>query len=248
MRWRFVFWKTEAKLLCGVLLEALSVALFVTFLVAEITAFFTFVYGESLGTFFKITGAGAAIAFVAALCRNLWSELDDICDEPIREPLSAYPELESMVRDVAREMNRPAPDSVAFLLSPIAWRRFGSDSVRLRDQREIAIPVSCLAIWSIRGLRCHISHALVRRHPKAWLFFAVRKSLIRLRSEVRGRGLFLRSIIMPQAMVRFYWKFLGFWNMFADVEADARIARVLGDSAVATWICQTQLAGLIVPI
>jgi len=144
---------------------------------------------------------------------------------------------------MARELRRPTPESAAFLLSTIVWRRFGCDPARLRDRGVIAIPASYLAVWPVLSLRCHVGHALVRRRPKAWLFYSVRKSLVRLAHESRP-GLTLKlPRIKPQPLIGAYLKLLLQWSVLADMEADARISHVLGGSAVATWICQTQLAG-----
>jgi hypothetical protein len=45
------------------------------------------------------------------------------------------------------------------LLRPIPWRQFGCDASRLRQQGELAIPLTCLAIWPVLSLRCYIGHA-----------------------------------------------------------------------------------------
>jgi hypothetical protein len=234
---QFAAWKIEAKLLAAVLIEAMGLAMVLMFLVVNVASCLAFLWLVSLATFFKIVSVAAVTAFAAALYLNVWSVGEEPSDEPQREALNAYPELESLVRDVACELKCRDPESAAFLLSPIAWRRFGCDSVHLRDRQEISIPVSCLAIWSVLSLRCHIGHSLVRRRPKAWLFYAVRKSVTRLLRE-RDRGAISSWLQMKrQALIRFYLNNLFVWNVLADIEADARIARVLGDSAVATWIC-----------
>jgi hypothetical protein len=247
MRLRFAVWKIEAKLLGWVLFEALIFTLVMAVLIIQVTAYFSFLWRGSLATFFKYAGAGTAIAFAVALYRNLWSVLDDPGDELLREPLRTWPGLDSTVQDMARELKRPAPQSAALLLSPVMWRRFGCDPTRLRDRRVIPIPASYLAIWPVMSMRCHIGHALIRRRPKAWLFYAVRKTLVRLARDSRA-GLTLKlPRIKPQPLTAAYMKLLVHWSVLADIEADARIARILGGSAVATWICQTQLAGLVAP-
>jgi hypothetical protein len=151
-----------------------------------------------------------------------------------------------VVRELARELNRQAPDSAAFVLSPTAWRRFGCDPARRWGRREIVIPASLLEIWPVMSLRCQIGHALVRRRLNAFLFFALRKAVIRL-----SRGARLsRSMWLPlptQRVLLVYTKLILFWNGMADIEADARVARLLGGSAVANWICQTVLGGMVAP-
>jgi len=247
MRLRFAVWKIEAKLLGWVLFEALIFTLFMAVLIIQVTAYFSFLWRGSLATFFKYAGVGTAIAFAVALYRNLWSVLDDPGDEPLRESLRTWPGLESTVQDTAGELKRVAPRSAALLLSPVMWRRLGCDPSRLRDRRLIPIPASYLAIWPVMSLRCHIGHALVRRRPKAWLFYAVRKTLVRLARDSRP-GVTLRlPRIKPQPLTGAYMKLLVHWSVLADMEADARIARAFGGSAVATWLCQTQLAGQVVP-
>jgi|HubBroStandDraft_1064217.scaffolds.fasta_scaffold03118_6 hypothetical protein len=248
MRLRFALWKTEAKLLGVVLFEALVFTLLMAFPIIQVTAYFSYLWRGSLATFFKYAGAGTAIAFAAALYRNLWSALDDPGDEPLREPLRDWPALESAVRDVARELKRAAPDSAALLLSPVVWRRFGCDLTRLRDRRTIPIPASYLGVWPVLSLRCHIGHALIRRRPKTWLFYAVRKSLVRLARESRPKATLRIARLKPQPLTGAYLKLLVTWGVLADMEADARIARIMGGSAVATWICQTQLAGQVAPL
>jgi len=111
---RFAIWKIEAKLLGLVLIEALVFTLLVSLLAIELAAIYTFMWREPLATFFKLMGAGVIIVFVVALYRNVWSVLEDPCDEPLRELLSAVPELGRMVRDVARELKRPLPESAPF--------------------------------------------------------------------------------------------------------------------------------------
>jgi hypothetical protein len=139
---RFAAWKIEAKLLAGVLIEAMVFALVPVLLVVEVATCLVFLWLVSLATFFKLAGVAALIAFAAALYHNVWSVGEDPSDEPLREAFNAYPELESLVHDVAFELKCCAPESAAFLLSPIAWRRFGCDFVRLRDRQEISIPVN----------------------------------------------------------------------------------------------------------
>lgn len=71
----------------------------------------------------------------------------------------------------------------------------------------VPIPVGYLEIWPILSLRCHIGHSLVRRRPKACLFCPkIPYSL----------GAIDRRL--PELVVR--------WSALADIEADARIARV----------------------
>jgi hypothetical protein len=243
MRLQWKIWTIEAKLFSLVLAEALIPTVFVSLVIAEFMGIGTYTFKGSLATFFQLVGAGAAIAFCVILYRNLWSEMEGQSDEPLREKLAAWPELESMVLDLARDLKRPAPAAVAFLLSPMTWRRFGCDTGRLRDRGEIVIPASCLEVWSIASLRCQIGHALVRRRPKPWLFFAVRRSLNRLVLAKRPRTSIRHIRIKLAPYLQRYLKLLSAWHGLADVEADARIARLLGGSAVSTWICQSQLAG-----
>jgi len=243
MRMRFAIWKIEAKLAGIVLMEALVVTLLLSLVAAELTAFWAYVSRATLASSFKLWGTGTAIIFAVVLYRNLWSVLDDPEDEPLREPLESWPELESTVRDLARELRRPVPTAAAFLLSPIVWRRFGCAPARLQSRGEIWIPVSCLGVWPVLSLRCHIGHALVRRQPRRWLFYAVGKSLTRLATESRPVATIRLRPVKPQPLIGAYLKLLMHWNLLADTEADARIAPVLGASAVATWICQTHLAG-----
>ena len=243
MRLRLTIWNIEAKLLFVVLLEALPFPLIGAIAAGEIAFLFRF----SLAASFKLVGAAAAAGLAMALYHNLWSVFEDACDAPLREPLRAWPELEKMARDVALEVRRPAPDAAVFLLSLMVWRRFGCDPARFRERTAILIPVSCLAVWPVLGLRCHIGHALVRRRPKAWLFWMVRRSLTRLSQESRP-GSTLRSRPTKATPFRgLYFKLAVNWNLLADMEADAHIARVFGGSAVATWLCQTQLAVQVAP-
>ncbi|MGA3079379.1 MAG: hypothetical protein ABSG56_37580 [Bryobacteraceae bacterium] len=243
MRMRFAIWKIEARLTGMVLMEALPLTLALVFLAAELGAVCVYLFVVPLAIVFKLWCTAAAIAFALVLYRNLWSVLEDSRDQPLREPLGAWPELESAVRDLARELRRPVPKAAAFLLSPVVWRRFGCAPARLQSRGEISIPISCLGVWPVLSLRCHVGHALVRRQPRGWLFYAVRKSLTRLAVESREAAARRLRPIKPQRLIRAYLILLMHWDGLANMQADARIAPVLGASAVATWICQTQLAG-----
>ena len=202
----------------------------------------------SMATFLKILAAAAGIAFLIGLYHNLWSVLENKGDEPLREPLSSLPQLEACLREVAGEFKRRMPKSVAILLSPAVWRRFGRDAARLRDRGEFCLPISLLALWPILSLRCYTAHTLIRRRPKKWLHYALRKSLIRLTQLDRARHSYGRSRTKTQKLIRLYLDLLFRWHVMADIEADARIARVYGDSAVSTWICQTFLGSQIAPV
>jgi hypothetical protein len=240
---RFAIWKIEAKLTGMLLMEALPLALVLALLAGELGAICVYLFVVPLALVFKLWCTAAAIAFGLVLYRNLWSVLEDSRDEPLREPLGAWPELESTVRDLARELGQPVPKAAAFLLSPVVWRRFGCVPARSQSRGEISIPIGCLGVWPVLSLRCHVGHALVRRQPRGWLFYAVRKSLTRLALEIREAAARRLRPIKPQRLIRAYLILLMHWDVLADTEADARIAPVLGASAVATWICQTQLAG-----
>jgi len=242
MAWRFALWKIEAKLLALVLLKPLTSTLALSLGVAEFAGIGTFMWGASLATFFRILEIATAILFAAILYGNL-SEREERRDEPLREPLDAWPGLESMARDMARQLQRPVPKSAAFSLSPVAWRCCGCDPMRARERGEITIPAGCLQIWPVMSLRCHIGHALVRRRPKAWLFYAVRRSLTGLERAAPAQLTIRPSALMAQPLMLRYFMLLVQWNALADIQADARMASLLGGSAVATWICQTQLAG-----
>jgi hypothetical protein len=243
MRMRFAIWKIEAKLTGMVLMEALPLTLALTFLAAELGAICVYLFVVPLAIVFKLWCTAAAIAFGLVLYRNLWSVLEDSNDEPLRESLDAWPELESTVRDLARELRRPVPESAAFVLSPVVWRRFGCVPARLQSRGEISIPIGCLGVWPVLSLRCHIGHALVRRQPRGWLFYVIRKSLTRLALESREAAARRLRPIKPRRLILAYLNLLMHWDILADTEADARIAPLLEASAVATWICQTQLAG-----
>ena len=243
MRMRFAIWKIEAKLAGIVLMEALVLTLVLALLAAYLGAVCVYLFVVPLAIVFKLWCTATALAFALALHHNLWSVLDDSGDKPLREPLGAWPELENTVRDLARELRRPAPKAAAFLLSPIVWRRFGCAPAHLQSRGEISIPIGCLGVWPVLSLRCHIGHALVRRQPRRWLLNAVRKSLARLALESRPVATIILRPVKPQPLIGAYLGLLTHWNVLADMEADARIAAVLGASAVATWTCQTQLAG-----
>jgi hypothetical protein len=81
---------------------------------------------------------------------------------------------------------------------------------------------------------------LTKRRPKAWLFFAVRRSLKHLSRDTRRKQ-------ASKRLSAVYLKLMMSWDLMADMEADLRVAKVLGGSTVATWICQTQLASQIAP-
>jgi len=243
MRMRFAIWKIEAKLTGMVLMEALPLTLALTFLAAELGAICVFLFVVPLAIVFKLWCTATAIAFALVLYRNLWSVLEDSGDEPLRESLDGWPELGSTVRDLARELRRPVPESAAFVLSPVVWRRFGCVPARLQSRGEISIPIGCLGVWPVLSLRCHIGHALVRRKPRGWLFYVIRKSLTRLALESREAAARRLRPIKPRRLILAYLNLLMHWDILADTEADARIAPLLEASAVATWICQTQLAG-----
>ena len=243
MRMRFAIWKIEAKLTGMVLMEALPLTLALTFLAAELGAICVFLFVVPLAIVFKLWCTATAIAFALVLYRNLWSVLEDSGDEPLRESLDGWPELGSTVRDLARELRRPVPESAAFVLSPVVWRRFGCVPARLQSRGEISIPIGCLGVWPVLSLRCHIGHALVRRQPRGWLFYVIRKSLTRLALESREAAARRLRPIKPRRLILAYLNLLMHWDILADTEADARIAPLLEASAVATWICQTQLAG-----
>jgi hypothetical protein len=240
---RFAIWKIEAKLTGMVLMEALPLTLALTFLAAELGAICVFLFVVPLAIVFKLWCTATAIAFALVLYRNLWSVLEDSGDEPLRESLDGWPELGSTVRDLARELRRPVPESAAFVLSPVVWRRFGCVPARLQSRGEISIPIGCLGVWPVLSLRCHIGHALVRRKPRGWLFYVIRKSLTRLALESREAAARRLRPIKPRRLILAYLNLLMHWDILADTEADARIAPLLEASAVATWICQTQLAG-----
>lgn len=243
MRMRFAIWKIEAKLTGMVLMEALPLTLALTFLAAELGAICVYLFVVPLAIVFKLWCTAAAIAFGLVLYRNLWSVLEDSNDEPLRESLDAWPELESTVRNLARELRRPVPESAAFVLSPVVWRRFGCVPARLQSRGEISIPIGCLGVWPVLSLRCHIGHALVRRQPRGWLFYVIRKSLTRLALESREAAARRLRPIKPRRLILAYLNLLMHWDILANTEANARIAPLLEASAVATWICQTQLAG-----
>jgi len=240
---RFAIWKIEAKLTGMVLMEALPLTLALTFLAAELGAICVFLFVVPLAIVFKLWCTATAIAFALVLYRNLWSVLEDSGDEPLRESLDGWPELGSTVRDLARELRRPVPESAAFVLSPVVWRRFGCVPARLQSRGEISIPIGCLGVWPVLSLRCHIGHALVRRKPRGRLFYVIRKSLTRLALESREAAARRLRPIKPRRLILAYLNLLMHWDILADTEADARIAPLLEASAVATWICQTQLAG-----
>jgi hypothetical protein len=219
-----------------VLMEALIVCLVLTFLAAEIAGFWTFMFRALMATFLKVVAGAAVFGFLFGLYYNLRSAMEEKRDEPLRLPLSSLPELEACMRDVAREFKRPMPKSVAIMLSPVVWRQFGRDATRLRDRGEFCLPVSLLAIWPILSLRCHIAHSLIRRRPRKCLFYAVRKSMTRLTQGGRIQLSWRRRRTKPPKLFRRYFDLQFRWQVMADIEADARVARVYGDSAVSTWM------------
>jgi hypothetical protein len=238
----------EAKLLGLLLLEVLAGTAAVGLLVTEFSALIAFQFfpiDDFRPVFFTLLATGVAVVFVVSTYKSLWSEIEEPCDKPLREPLRRWPELDNVVREQARELNRRAPHSAAFVLSPMAWRRFGCDPARHWGRRELIIPVSLLEIWPVMSLRCQVGHALVRRRLNALLFFAVRKAVIRLRGARLNRSMWLP--LPPQRVLLAYAKLIAAWNGMADIEADARLARVLGGSAVASWIGQTQFGAMVAP-
>jgi len=165
VRLRFAIRIIDAKLVGVLLSELLAGAAVFTLFAAEMCLFIAlpFVPGNFALVFFGITGGCAVIAFFLTVYNSLWSDIDEPCDEPVRDPLSNWPELEGVVRELARDLRRPAPSTGFFLLSPTLWRRFGCLPARKRRAGDVVIPVGLLQIWSVLSLRCHIAHEMARR-------------------------------------------------------------------------------------
>lgn len=250
MNLRIAIWKLEAKLIGLMLLEACALALLLTLFVAELVVFPVYMWGASLGAYFRIAEIGASGAFAFAVYYNVSSTVELACDEPLREPLGAWPELDGMVRELARELRRPAPATAVFFLSPAVWRRLGYAPGQARGRGETPVPAACLAIWPIMSLRCHIAHALVHRRD-SWLTScitrAIQNSMTRLSLQNRRGAHVSRLQLKPQWLLNSYLRLALHRAVLADIEADGRVARLLGGSAVATWICQTHLAGQVAP-
>jgi hypothetical protein len=78
-------------------------------------------------------------------------------------------------------------------------------------------------------------------------FHAVQNSTNRLSLQNRRSAPVARLQLQPRWLLNAYLKLVLNWAVLADIQADARVARLLGGPAVATWICQTHLAVQVVP-
>src|SRR5207245_556815 len=136
--------------------------------------------------------------------------------------------------------------------SPAMWRSYGCDASRLRENaKSITIPIGCLAIWSILDLCCYVGHCAVYRRPRGWLFDPARRALTRLAAErfqdavKRISSLRVRNV---ERLTNAFGGRLTEWHLLADIEADKRIAKTYGASAIADWIQRSALANVSVAI
>ena len=252
MRFRLQFWKLEAKLACLAILETL-LSFPVLLLVVEAPIWLNilrWMYGFAPQQL-------AAILLVAvtltSLIRAVWPRSKPReFDEPMEIHVSSHPELRVLIEGIKRDLGVVVGKKLLVALSPQPWRRLGVDISRLCNlRREVIVPVGCLTIWSALDLSIYLAHARVRRRLPAWLYQSISRSIDLLSAESYQNA--LQS--MPSWRARAFGWLLSTlnttqikWQVWADIEADAKIANVQGAPTVVKWIEKSGLAGLTVPI
>jgi hypothetical protein len=157
-----------------------------------------------------------------------------------------------LCQKVESELGCAIPSAGYLTLSPVAWRNYGCDALRFRDNaRGIVVPIGCLGIWSVLDMCCYVGHCAVRRRAPRWFFEPARNALMRLGAERFQHAVRRESSLRARNVERLANRLggaLAQWQLLADIEADRRIAKAYGASAVADWIQRSSLANISVAI
>lgn len=184
---------------------------------------------------------GPAVVFVLLLAaawgvRKAWSGSDVVRpDLPLLKALGDFPALEQLTAQVAGKVRRKPPREVQVALSPAPWQSHGVD-LRASDyhKRGLALPLTCLGIWSVSELEAHIARSLVMRRSR-WLLPTVGRAMERLNSEqyqVEASGRANRFTRARRRALNRYGETVALWRFLVDLEADLRVVAVTGTDAL----------------
>jgi hypothetical protein len=132
------------------------------------------------------------------------------------------------------------------VLSPVAWRLFGCSAATLRtNESSIVVPIGCLGIFSIFDLKCELAHARTRCRSRL-IIPACERSRRKLKPFAGQPHAFRdRPRWQSWAIARIEaacQSNLALWDLFADLQADRKLASQYGSFAVSSWIQRSQLA------
>ena len=167
-------------------------------------------------------------------------------DPPHSEPLERHPHLAALSKTIRADFGLAASHTAEFLLSPVAWRAFGCSAEQLRANKlKTVVAIGCLGIYSVFDLKCELAHAIARCHSNL-IVPACERNRLRLSDFAgRTRGFRDRPQWQSWAISKIevaYQINLTQWNLFADLQADQRVASHYGSFAVSSWIQRSQLA------
>lgn len=252
MRIRLSQLNIESRLVGLIVAETLLLNPFLLCMIFYFPGYLFFLHYFEGGIYMKPIGGFIILLAVAVAWKKIRSGSDaPAYDPPFRARVEEYPAVQSLVRKIEAALGTTLSDRMNLILSPVLWRTFGCDTVRLLESRnEITIPIGCLGIWSVFDLSCYLAHSVLRRRPPRWIFSPARNSLERLGSEQYQAAVNRISTRHTRMVERFadrYRNLVSTWYFLADVEADRRIADMYGAPTVADWLQRTGLADVSVP-
>jgi hypothetical protein len=219
-------------------------------LIAEFPLFLILLWILEGGIYFAPMGIYILVLLAVVIIRKKQLGPDrPHSDLPLQRPLSADLALHDLVKRVASRLRKASPQYSFISLSPTPWHRFGVDLRSFpRPDRRLPLPITYLGILSISELEAYIARTLVSHRGPPWLFTAVELATGRLGAEQYQAQLRTATHWMVRAQRRALEKYVDLvsaWRLLVDLDADLRVARMLGADVVISLAYKTELANLL---
>lgn len=253
MRLRIAILRVEARLVALLVTELFLLNPMVILLLIYFPSYLWLLARLDEGIYLKPIGFYAFILFGAAAAKKIYDGPDEpVPDQPVLDPIGAYPDLQQMVERVARSFHCSSPKQVSIALSPVSWRAFGVDISLFRWRNVgLPLPLGCFGTWSVSELEAFVARVLMHRRGPGWLFKTVLWAIHRLDAEqyqhqvqnvthwlARARG---------KALDR-YLSALDEWRFLSDLEADLAASRYISPDVLMSLAYKTAMAESLLPM
>lgn len=250
MRLRLTILRTELKLFGLFVVELFLLNPLALVLILEFPLFFMLLWVLEGGIYFTPIGIYMLLLLAAVIIRKRQIGPDrPVGDLPLQKPLNTDPLLRDFVERVASRFRKSAPRHSFISLSPNPWHRFGVDlRTSRRLGRGLPLPITYLEILSIPELEAYIARVLVSHRGPFWLFIAVEWAIERLGAEqyqAQFRNATHRIIRARGRALQRYVDAVNGWRFLVDLDADLRVAQVVGADAVISLAYKTELANFL---
>jgi len=248
---RFRILRTEAKLFFLLVSELFILNPAVHLLVIEFPMFLLLLWFVE-GIYLIPIAVYILILLACVIIRNVQlTPGNPPADAPLSKPLDLYPELRERAKAIASRWRKSAPRSVSMSLSPTPWHPFGVNLHRSQYfSKALTAPISCLDTWSITEFEAHIARTLVFHRGPAWLVTRIESAIERLAAEqLQQRRRKVSDWIVrarARALQRYTNTFTA-WRVLVEMEADLKVASVLGSGTLMSLTYKTALAHVVTP-